>query len=139
MQAFSLGDNDLFRTRLRLLSLTRHQARQAITAPVAQLGVSYEPELIDCLLDDLAGHNTNSVMPPQLQLVCSGLYDQLGANDKLITLSLYEQLGGARGVLQQYLNDELVRLGRHERALAFGILEELATSQGTKAVKTIDT
>jgi hypothetical protein len=78
-------------------------------------------------------------MPPQLQLVCSGLYDQLGANDKLITLSLYEQLGGARGVLQQYLNDELVRLGRHERALAFGILEELATSQGTKAVKTIDT
>jgi hypothetical protein len=75
-------------------------------------------------------------MPPQLQLVCSTLYDGLGPEEHVITLAAYEQLGGARGVLQKYLEDELARFGRDERAVARVILEELVTSQGTKAVKT---
>ena len=41
-------------------------------------------------------------------------------------------------MLQQYLDDELARLSRDERALARGSLAELVTSQGTKAVKKID-
>ena len=75
-------------------------AAEAITAPAARLGVGYEPDLVDCLLDDLGG-GAAAVMPPQLQLVCSALYDGLGPDERQITLAAYEGLGGARGVLQQ--------------------------------------
>jgi hypothetical protein len=129
---------EVFHTKMRLLPLSRDQARQAITAPVDHLGVSYEPVLIEQLLDDLITGEGLAVMPPQLQLVCNALYDGLGPDEKLITLVAYERLGRTRGVLQRYLNDELARLERSERVLARSILEELVTSQGTKAVKTSD-
>jgi len=129
---------EVFHTRMRLLPLTRDQARQAISAPVERLGVSYDPALIEQLLDDLTGREGAAVMPPQLQLVCSALYDGLGPGERQITLAAYERLGGARGVLQKYLDDELARLGSDERPLARDALEELVTSQSTKAVKAGD-
>jgi len=127
---------EVFRTRMRLLPLTRDQARQAVTAPVKRLGVTYEPALVEQLLDDLTGSESAAVMPPQLQLVCSALYDGLGAGEHQIALVAYECLGGARGVLQKYLDDELARLGSDEQPLARDALEEMVTSERTKAVKT---
>ncbi|MEE8389531.1 MAG: SIR2 family protein, partial [Anaerolineae bacterium] len=141
---------EVFRTKSRLLPLTRDQAHQAITAPVERLGASYEPALVEQLLQDLAGGPNVAraarpsdsgtagitVMPPQLQLVCSALYDGLGTNERTITLAAYERLGGARGVLLKYLDDELARLGGDEQTLARDALEELVTSERTKAVKT---
>jgi formylglycine-generating enzyme required for sulfatase activity len=47
-------------------------------------------------------------------------------------------VGNAQGVLRQYLKDELARLRGNGQALAHAALEELVTSQGTKAVKTGD-
>jgi len=131
---------EVFRIKMRLLPLTRDEARQAITAPVERLGVGYEPALVKRLLEDLTltDQGGTAVMPPQLQLVCGALYDGLRSGQRRITLAAYENLGGARGVLQQYLEDELARLGSDERALARETLEELVTSQGTKAVKTGD-
>lgn len=132
---------DVFRTRLRLLPLTRDQAREAITAPVARLGVTYASVLVEQLLDDLTRRSEASVarlMPPQLQLVCSALYDGLPTGQTQIALAAYETLGGARGVLQAYLDAELARLPAGEQALARDLLEELVTSERTKAVKTCD-
>ena len=129
---------EVFRTRMRLLPLTRDQAHQAISAPVERLGVSYGQALVKQLLDDLTGREGAAVMPPQLQIVCSALYDGLGSGERQITLAAYERLGGARGVLQKYLDDELARLGSDERPLARDALEELVTSQSTKAVKSGD-
>jgi|GEM_PF-2456202 len=125
---------EVFRTRMRLLPLTREQAREAITAPVGRLGVTYEPALVERLLDDLTGET--AIMPPQLQLVCSALYDGLPAGQTQIALAAYKALGGARGVLQAYLDAELARLPASEQALARDLLEELVTSERTKAVKT---
>jgi HEAT repeat protein len=129
---------EVFRTRMRALPLTREQARLAIMAPAEQFGVAYEPALVERLLVDLPGSDGADVLPPQLQLVCSALYAGLASGERTITLAAYERVGGARGVLQQYLADELARLGRDERALARGALEELVTSQGTKAVKSVE-
>ena len=126
---------EVFRNRMRVLPLTLAQARQAITAPVERLGRHYEAALVEQLLTDLAGSAATSILPPQLQVVCSALYRQLPPDATTISLSSYAQIGGARGVLQQYLADELSRLGRDERTLARGILAELVTSQGTKAVR----
>ena len=44
---------EVFRARMRLLPLTREQACQAIIAPVERLGISYEPALVERLLNDL--------------------------------------------------------------------------------------
>ncbi len=129
---------EVFRTRMRLSPLTREQAHQAIIAPVEQLGVGYETTLVERLLNDLIGSEGALVLPPQLQLVCSALYDNLGVGENLITLNSYIQLGGVRGVLQQYLEDELTRFERNQRKWSTGVLEELVTSQGTKAVKSAD-
>jgi HEAT repeat protein len=126
----------IFRNRLRLLPLTREQARDAIIGPVSRLGVHYKPALVTRLLDDLAGREGDAIMPPQLQLICSALYSHLAPNNQEIDIADYEQLGGVRGVLQQYLADELERLPRDERVVAHALLAELVTSQGTKAVKT---
>ncbi|UCC62160.1 MAG: SUMF1/EgtB/PvdO family nonheme iron enzyme, partial [Anaerolineae bacterium] len=127
---------EVFRTRMRLLPLTRDQAHQAITAPVERLGVSYEPALVERLLGDLMGSDGKAVMPPQLQLVCNALYERARAEGRRsIAMTDYEALGGVQGVLRKYLDDELSRLGSDERALARGALEELVTSQSTKAVK----
>lgn len=128
----------VFRNRLRLLPFTREQAHEAIIGPAARLGVRYEGALIERLLDDLTGSAGSTIMPPQLQLVCNALYERLKPDEKLIALATYEKLGGVRGVLQEYLQAELTRLPRDERALAQATLEELVTSQGTKAVKTAD-
>jgi len=138
---------EVFYVDMRLLPLTRDQARQAIAAPVERLSVSYEPALVERLLDELAseaspagvsrpGTAQLAVMPPQLQIVCSALYDGLPHGEHCITLAIHEQLGGARGMLQKYLDNELARLESDEQELARDALEELVTSQRTKAVKT---
>ena len=126
---------EVFYVDMRLLPLTRDQARQATTAPVERLGVSYEPVLVEHLLDELAseaspagvsrpGTAQAAVMPPQLQIVCSALYDGLPRGERRITLAVYEQLGSARGMLQKYLDNELARLESDERKLARDALEE---------------
>jgi len=95
---------EVFRARMRLLPLSRDQARQAITAPVERLEVRYESALVAQLLDDLTSGADTAVMPPQLQLVCSALYDGLRPGERQIKLAAYERLGGARGVLRKYLD-----------------------------------
>ena len=133
---------EIFNNRMRLLPLSREQARQAITAPVEKWAVAYEEALLDRLLDDLTadtpGVDDGAVVPPQLQLVCSTLFKRLIPPETLIEMNTYEQLGGSIGVLRQYLEDELSRLNFDERLIARSILEELTTSKGTKAVKSAD-
>lgn len=125
----------IFSTRMRLLPMTREGARQAITGPVERMGLHYEPGLVERLLDDLAGEDV-SVMPPQLQLVCSALYSNLAPGELTITLAAYERMGGARGVLYRYLEEELTRFATDARLLARSILEALVSSQQTKRVAT---
>ncbi len=126
---------EIFRTKMRLLPLTREQAREAIVRPVEALGYAYAPDLVARLLDDLT---REGVMPPQLQLVCSALFHHARREGrKTLTLADYEALGGAQGVLRGYLDEELHRLPTDEQTLARDMLEELVTSEGTKKVATL--
>ena len=79
--------------------------------------------------------SNQEVMPPQLQLICSALYDARREEDHVLKIATYERLGGVQGVLHRYLEEELSRLDPIEQALARAILEELVTSEKTKAVK----
>jgi len=126
---------EVFHTRMRLLPLTREQARDAIVCPAEALGYSYEPALVEQLLDDLT---REGVMPPQLQLVCNALFRHARVErQRTLTVANYEALGGAQGVLRGYLDQELHRFPVEEQALARDLVEELVTSERTKKVKTL--
>lgn len=129
---------EVYRTRLRLLPLSRDQARQAITAPVERMGMRYDPALVDRLLDDLVDEVSDVegavVMPPQLQLVCDALYEHTRAeNRQLIAIADYEAVGGTQGILARYIESALHEHPGPEREVAKEVLMALTTSQSTKA------
>jgi len=124
---------EIFQTKMRLLPLTREQAWEAIVCPMEALGYSYDPALVKRLLNDL---EREGVMPPQLQLVCNALFHRARAEGrKIITVTDYETLGGAQGVLRGYLDEELHRFPSEERVLARRVLEELVTAERTRKVE----
>lgn len=129
-----------FRPRIRnpfaneylLRILTREQAREVILAPVEGQGVSYDPELVERLLDDLGKQEIN---PPQLQLVCSALYDGLNSREK-ITQSMYDKAGEASGILKGHLERFLTQeIPRGQRRYARHLLEALVTSDNHRALR----
>ncbi|MCC9076549.1 SIR2 family protein [Litorilinea aerophila] len=132
---------EIFRTKMRLLPLTRSQARQAIQEPARRLGIRYAADLVEDLLDELvagstegpAGSEDSTVMPPQLQLVCDGLYARAAADGREeITPADFAALGGAQGILARYVDTSLAEFSAPEREIARHLLLALVTSQGTR-------
>ena len=103
--------------------LTHAEARQAVAEPAAQVGVRFDEGLIDDLLDELAP--AERVRPPQVQLVCSALYDELAADQTLITRAMVEEQHGAGAILADHLERVLRRLEHRLRPAAHRLLEEL--------------
>jgi signal transduction histidine kinase len=116
----------VFYNQLKIEPLSLEQAKQAVLSPAAQLGITYEPELVKTLLVDLG---QGSIEPPQLQIVCNSLYEARHSN--IITLSDYIDLDRAGGILAAHLARFMAGLGR-KRPAAEKILEELITVEGTK-------
>jgi signal transduction histidine kinase len=90
------------------------------------LGVSYEPALLEALVDDL---DRGGIEPPQLQVVCNRLFEERRGDT--ILLSDYERLGRAGGILAAHLALFMERLGR-KRPTAEKVLTELINAEGTK-------
>ncbi|GIK36172.1 MAG: hypothetical protein BroJett011_00050 [Chloroflexota bacterium] len=122
-----------------LRALNYAEATEVIVEPAKQRNVTYEPALIQKLLADLgtnADGSPGEVAPPHIQLVCSALFEQLqeqrAATPDLapvITLQMYEDEGGARGILRSHLNRVLKRnLSDKERELARQLLMALVSS-----------
>lgn len=128
------GIRNPFENNYRLDRLTRAEAEEAISRPAAHFGVSFEPALMDLLLDDL---DKEGVAPPQVQLVCQALYDERPAGGSVITGALYEGLGGARGILQDYLERVLRRdLPLEQRRAGHFLLESLISSEARRVART---
>src|SRR5688500_13816661 len=116
--------------------LSRLEAQEAIIEPGRRYGITFEPALIDHILDTLT--TNDEVMPTHLQLVCSALTDDL-PEDKTLTLAYYtEHEGGTEGILRDYLKRQLEHLPRGERALAWKILRALITADRQRTVKTYE-
>lgn len=121
-------ENDFLLNRL-----TREEAREAITAPARKFKINFEPGLVDEILDDLG---RDQVAPPQLQLVCSALYETLTPGEKLLTKEIYEvREGGTNGILHGHLERVMKRLPPEERATARQVLESLITSVQQRALR----
>jgi len=122
-----------FANEYLLRPLTRDEARQVIVEPAGHRGVGYEAGLVDTLLDDLG---EAEIAPPQLQLVCSVLFDTLDGH-LMITKDMYDAAGATSGILRGHL-DRVLRLEvpPEQRQAARKLLEALVTSDKRRALRT---
>ncbi|MCK5454596.1 MAG: hypothetical protein KAJ16_09550, partial [Calditrichia bacterium] len=75
----------------------------------------------------------DSIDPPQLQIVCDALFDFRNSSS-LISLSSYQQLGGAAKILSEYLDRVIQRFDSSENEFAKSILLALISEEGQRLV-----
>jgi WD40 repeat protein/Flp pilus assembly protein TadD len=135
-----------FENDYRLNRLTPIEAKTVIIEPAARQEVGFEPELVETLLSDLRDPDTGEVAPPQIQLVCSALYNVLHDERRqkydsylapTFTLQMYDEEGRAEGILRNHLNRVLRRtLGPQEREAARQLLIALVSSDQRRIRRT---
>lgn len=120
----------------RLNHLTQAEAQEAITEPARKHNLKFEKGLVDQILNQLG---QDAVQPPQMQLVCSALYEEAKrSGQRTITRAIYKRKKGADGILREYLNTVLKEgLSGERRSIARRVLEALITSDGRRAVRTL--
>ena len=124
------GLPNVFSNKYRLGNLDSERAQVAIIEPAALFALSFEPELLEKLTEDLAG---GGYEPTQLQIVCHRLYEQLSKGQTQFTLADYNKLGSAEGILSRYLDDVLREFKRSEdREVARGVLKSMVAADATK-------
>lgn len=124
-----------FANEFLLSALSKEEAAEVIIEPAARRNVTYEAGLVDTILADL-GEGT--VSPPQLQLVCYGLFDSL-ADTTVVSNTMYEELGGVRGILRSHLDRVLTRdVTPEQRPVARRVLQALVSSEGRRIVRPRD-
>jgi len=100
----------------------RSELRRAITGPAARTGVEVEPELVDALVDDLAGE------AGALPLLSTALLDLWRAREgDTLTLAAHERTGGVRGAVARHAEAAFTALPPDDRAHARRILLRLAS------------
>ncbi len=131
---------NLFQSTYRLEPLDDNAIREAIEGPANLFEATYEPEFVARLIDDLRQQRPQTesgprspedaaVDLPMLQLLCAELWKR--GDKKTISLNLYQQLGGQKGILETYLKEVMPHRWR-EKDLAARLMEYLAPSDGYK-------
>ncbi len=110
-----------------LKELKRKNALEAILEPSRVFGAEMKKELAETILEDIS---SDLVAPPQIQIVCSRLFEECQGR---MDMETYKRVGGAKAILQSYLEGELKKLGSEEEN-ARKILKAMVTSEGTKDV-----
>jgi WD40 repeat protein len=116
----------IYANSIRLLPLNLESAQQAIEEPAAHYHTSYEPECRNLILKDLA--QGQWVEAARLQIVCHRLWEACRPRegDYTFTRNDYQnKLGGAKKVVERYLDDSLQPLTPGEHDLAIEMLAYL--------------
>ena len=110
--------------RLYLLSpLTTDQMRLAVTRPARAREVSFEPLLVDQILDDAAGGSL-----PLLEFTLTRLWET--QRHKTLTFTGYRQMGGVQGALDQFAGESAARLPRTAAEALDRVLLKLVRTHG---------
>jgi len=136
----------LLDVRFRLERLGREAARDAIEEPARLFDVTWEPALVETLLDDLYDSVDGGVAPPQLQIVCDYLYQMLveqaggptGDGGVQITLAQFHGLGGTEAILGAYLDRALRSFPPDQQPTVRTLLGSLVSSGGVKQRLALD-
>ena len=118
----------LLRTSFYVGALSREQAHEAIRKPFEAFGVDLEKGLEVRIAQEIG---IDRVASPQIQIVCDKLFS--GRETDAVGFQDYQRLGGTRGILSEFLNEQ-IRLLEKDRASVVEILKSLVTSEGTKDV-----
>lgn len=128
--ADALQDSDI-----KLGPMTRSELERALKLPAHQREVSFEPGLVDRILNDLArapGHL------PLLQFALTSLWDARTGGD--LRHSDYEALGGVAGALAQYAEQTYSELSAGEKESARrALLQMVRPGEGTEDTRRIAT
>jgi HEAT repeat protein len=114
-----------------LLPLSREGARETLDTLFAskKIGVDPSDPVIDIMLDDIYAQGQD-FYPPFLQIVASTLIESAKLGDKLVTLALYKELGGAEKIIGTFLLNQLNAFVGQKRVLAENILKILVGAGG---------
>jgi WD40 repeat protein len=147
----------LFDNYLRIDRLDLSAARRAIVEPLrewAERGgeaVEAEPALVDAVLDDVrpdlsfgqygAGRAKDSARPDRiettfLQLVMTRLWRERELDAGSLELASYDELGGAKGIVREHVNDGMSALTDEQRDVADHVVRFLVTKSGQKVAHT---
>jgi hypothetical protein len=133
MDAFRDEIPTIFRSesQLRLRPLTAEQAAKAIDGPKTRVDPAFrfDEGLVEIIARDLR-HDGNLISPVSLQIVCDTLW-QARAGDT-ITHALYEEFGGARGILTRRLEQDIAKLSTDQLLLLEKLIPILTTRKRTK-------
>src|SRR5918996_926899 len=105
---------------LNLGPMTREELAQAIVAPAAQLGVVFEPGLIERILNDIGAEPGNL---PLLEFSLTQLWD--GQQKGELSHQVYEAIGFVAGALACYAEEVYNRLNDAERTRVRGVFLQL--------------
>jgi WD40 repeat protein/DNA-binding SARP family transcriptional activator len=98
------------------------ELRRAIEGPAGRVGLAIEPELVDALVDDVAGE------PGGLPLLSTALLDLWRERDgSALTLAGYERTGGVRGAVGRHAEAAFRSLGDEDREIAPRVLLRLVS------------
>lgn len=120
----------IFENRYRLKALSTEAARESITKPAERFGIIFDVHLVDLIVKELS--EKGQVDPAQLQIVCDRLYNSMPDRETRITIGLYEDLGGVKQILADYVDSILDSLGPKRRLVAQKLLRSMVTSWFTR-------
>ncbi len=147
----------LFDNYLRIGSLDREAARQAITGPLDRYNeaapdgpVAIEPLLVEAVLDQVSAgrvtvgaggvgtvegesHAPAEVEASHLQLVMTKLWSEVErSGSSVLRLAMLEGLGGAAEIVRRHLGDAMASLEPDDQDLAAHVFTHLVTPSGAK-------
>ncbi|HXU04107.1 MAG TPA: serine/threonine-protein kinase, partial [Polyangia bacterium] len=124
--------DDLVRGIHFLQPLPRAGLREALEAPIIQVGYSFESDaLLGEMVDSLAA--TPGALP-LLQFAGAKLWEARDERRKVLTADSYRQMGGISGVLAQHADRVVDALPPGLRGAARGLFQRLVTADGTRAI-----
>lgn len=112
--------------------LTHQNAMLAMTRPAEHFGVKFDAQLAEEILRDLCGVR---VATPQLQIICSRLYEEQRSG--VIDFDLYRSLDGARGILRSFVVHQIKGM-EGDAAAVSRVLKAMVTAEGTKDILSLE-
>ncbi len=133
-----LGELDRFKgwfpailsNRFRLAPLSGTEACEALEGPLNLVGVPFEQELIERIIQDLGAPRVD---PASLQIAGHILFEEaMARGDSGLTLRRYEALDGVQGLMELHLGRVEKGLSSGEKNLLYRILQVFIGEYGTR-------
>ncbi len=123
---------ELSRGLVFLSAPDRDGLREALELPVEMVGYRYETAaMVDDMLDALAG--TPGALP-LLQFAAAKLWDARDRQQRLLTLTSYQAIGGISGALATHADEVVSNLSSAAQKLTQQVFRQLVTPERTRAI-----